>query len=547
MQRELQQLKIMNWKSLLPRLYLPLLLLLCIAYAWRPIEGGFDVWAHAAVGKWIWANQRVPRTSLFLWSEPSTPWVAHSWLSQIFFYGLLTKFGPLGVVIFSTVMVTTVFFLLWKTIQIDKQISFWVPLIFALAIWTSAPRFQPRQELFSALFLVLTLAFLMAWSNGRFDDWLRNKGLLDASLVAVPIITLFFLWVNMHALIAVGLLLILMTVMSDIVQSQFGTDRFDAPARSRILVLVAIACFCFAATLLNPYGLHYWEAAKILRPGSQTKYTDEWQPLLKSGDFLSYFIAEIILLGVSFLAWTANPQRRWSHLLWMIFAIVLVISSRRMLWLSSIMFLATLANNAQYLDTPSVWRKWRKFSKGDQFEAIPDGLRNLAHIGTVLCLLVWVLAAASRHTEKEGGKWSTLVRNVPNGAVKFLSSKPASFRFFNDYEDSSYLQWRLNGATFGTPTQLGPHPLYIDLLSAYPDSLMLEYFNILDATPKGIRQLNKRRINCIVLGDHYLKLDKKTRRWKTPLVKYLNSHPEWRVVSRDKEGIIWVRGKANVS
>lgn len=535
----------MNWKTLLPRLYLPLLLLLCIMYAWRPIEGGFDVWAHAAVGKWIWANQRVPRTSLFLWSEPNTPWIAHSWLSQLFFYGVLAKFGPLGIVLFSTFMVTIVFLLLWKTIQFDSRISFWVPLVFALAIWASAPRFQPRQELFSALFLVLTLAFLVAWSSGRFDDWLQHKGLLDASLVAVPIITLFFLWVNMHALIAVGLLLILATVVADIVQSQFGTDRFDSPARSRVLILVAIAGFCLAATLLNPYGLHYWEAAKVLKPGSQAQYTDEWRPLLDSVDFWPYFIAQMLLLGVSFLAWLANPQRRWSHLLWMIFAIVLVVSSRRMLWLSSIMFLATLSANAQYLDTPSLWRKWRKFSRGDQFEAIPEGLRNLAHIGTVLCLLVWVLAAASRHTEKEGGRWSTLVRNVPNGAVKYLADKPVGFRIFNDYEDSSYLQWRLNGAAFGTPTNLGRHPLYIDLLNAYPDSLMREYFHILDATPTGIRQLQKRRINCVVLGDHYLKIDPKTKRWKTPLVKYLSSNRQWRVVSRDKQSVVWVRGKTN--
>ena len=530
----------------MPRLYLPLLLLLCIMYAWRPIEGGFDIWAHAAVGKWIWANQRVPRAPLFLWSEPNAPWVAHSWLSQLFFYGLLAKFGPLGVVFFSTFMVTIVFLLLWKTIPRQSTIPFWLPIIFALAIWVSAPRFQPRQELFSALFLVLTLAFLVAWSSGRFDDWLQHKGLLEASLVAVPIITLFFLWVNIHALIAVGLLLLLATVVADVAQSQFGTDRFDAPARSRVLVLVAVAGFCLAATLLNPYGLKYWEAARVLQSGSQAQFVEEWKPLWKLADMWPYVIVQTLLFVVAILAWLANFQRRWSHFLWIIIAVALVASSSRMLWLSAIIFLVTLAANAQYLDTPTLWRKWRKFSRGDQLEAIPEGLRHLAHLGTVLCLAVWVLAAASRHTEKEGGRWSTLVRNVPNGAVNYLSKKPVGFRFFNDYEDSSYFQWRLNGATFGKPTQLGRHPLYIDLLNAYPDRLMTEYFHILDATPTGIRQLQKRRINCIVLGDHHLKIKKDKlhrNQWETPLVKYLNAHAEWRVVSRDKESIIWLRGK----
>jgi len=532
----------------LPRLYLPLLLLLCIAYAWRPIEGGFDIWAHAAVGKWIWANQQVPRESLFLWTAQGTPWIAHSWLSQLFFYGLLANGGPLAVVVFSTFMVTVVFLLLWKTMQHETTISFWMPLVFALAIWVSAPRFQPRQELISALFLVLTLSFLVAWSSGRFDDWLQHKGLLDASLVAIPIITLFFLWVNMHALIAVGLLLVLATVVADIAQSLFGADRFDAPARSRVLVLVAIAGFCVCATLLNPFGLKYWEAARVLQSGSQAQFVEEWKPLWKLADMWPYIFVQAGLFVVSVLAWLANPQRRWSHFLWMIFAAALIASSSRMLWIGAIIFLAIIAANAQYLDTPTLWRKWRKLSRGDQFEAIPDGLRHMAHLGTVICLVVWVFAAASRHTASDAGSWSTLVRNVPNSAVKYLASKPDTFRFFNDYEDSSYLQWRLNGATFGKPTQRGRHPLYIDLLNAYPDNLMFEYLLILEAKPSGIRQLQKRRINCIVLGEHHLKMTKDKfhrMRWETPLVKYLNAHPEWRVVSRDRQGIIWLRGKTN--
>lgn len=533
----------MNWKTILPRLYLPLLLLLCIAYAWRPIEGGFDVWAHAAVGKWIWANQQAPRESLFIWSEQHTPWIAHSWLSQLFFYSLLSNGGTLSIILFSTVMVTGVFFLLWKTMQQETKVAFWMPLVFALAIWVSAPRFQPRQELISALFLVLTLAFLIAWGNGRFDDWLQNKGLLDASLIAIPIITLFFLWINLHALVIIGLLIVLLTTFADILQARFGSDRFDAQARSRVLVLVAITCFCLLATLLNPYGLKYWEATKILQRGSQAQYVDEWKPLL-APDMWSYVFVEAILFGIGLLAWLANPQRRWSHLLWLALSAVLALSSRRMLWLAAIIFLAILAANANYLDTPTLWRKWRKLSRGDQFEAIPDGLRHLAHLGTVICLLVWVLSAVSRHVPNEGGSWKTLVRNVPDGAVGYLQNKPATWRVFNDYEDSSYLQWRLNGATFGKPGLLGRHPLFIDLLNAYPDRLMVEYFNILDATPVGIRQLQKRRINCVVLGDHYLKRDK-SKKWKTPLVRYLNKNPQWRLAFRDKQSMVWVRGKSN--
>jgi hypothetical protein len=64
------------------------------------------------------------------------------------------------------------------------MINFLVPLIFALAIWVSAPRYQPRQELISALLLTMLLAFLVAWSRGRFDDWIRRRDSASLSLVA---------------------------------------------------------------------------------------------------------------------------------------------------------------------------------------------------------------------------------------------------------------------------------------------------------------------------------------------------------------------------
>ena len=209
-----------------PRFYLPLLLLLVAAYAWRPLEGGYDFWAHAAVGRWIWAHGRVPREALFLWSEPHTPWIAHSWLSQLMFYQLLARGGILAVAIFNVVMPVAVFFLMWRVWKREAQINFLTPLIFALAIWISAPRFQPRQELISALLLTILLATLVAWSQGRFDDWLRRQDGFHLSLVAAPLVTLFFLWVNLHALVAVGLISLWIAVFGDYAQALF--DRGDA-------------------------------------------------------------------------------------------------------------------------------------------------------------------------------------------------------------------------------------------------------------------------------------------------------------------------------
>jgi hypothetical protein len=514
-------------------------LLLVAVYAWRPLEGGFDFWAHAAVGRWIWAHGRVPRETLFIWSEPHTSWIAHSWLSQLLFYGLLARGGVLAVAILNVAFPVAVFFCLWRLWKRQATMNFLVPLLFALAIWVSAPRFQPRQELISAFFLTVLLAFLVAWSQGRFDDWVRRRDSAHLSLIAAPLVVLFFLWVNLHALVATGLIVLWLAVLGEIVQA-FADRGGAAPLnRSRARVLLAVALLCSLATLLNPYGFSYWQAAEQLKPGNMSKSIEEWRPFWQVPGTAIYALIEAILCGAALIAWRANLQRRWMNLVWLLFGAALSLRSVRMFWIAAILFLVVLAANAVALDSPTLWRSWRRLTKGNILDPIPDGMRLIARGGTVLVLLVWLLAAASRHTRRDAGTWSTLVRNTPEGAARRILSGRLPRRIFNDYEDSSYLQWRLNGFVPGTHKVLteGRFPLFIDLLNAYPDRLMDEYLAILNASPQGIKRLQQRRIDCVVLGDHH---------WHSGLHKYLARHrAEWRRVFQDKQSIIWVRTHAS--
>src|SRR5688572_28751949 len=77
------------WLKWLLWLYGPLLLLLAAARAFHPLSGEIDTWAHAAIGRWIWQNGQVPQQTLIIWVADPIPWVAHSWLSQLLFYGAI--------------------------------------------------------------------------------------------------------------------------------------------------------------------------------------------------------------------------------------------------------------------------------------------------------------------------------------------------------------------------------------------------------------------------------------------------------------------------
>jgi hypothetical protein len=530
----------------LPRLYLPLTTLLCLVYAWRPIGGGFDFWAHAAVGRWIANHMQVPRQTLFLWSA-SSEWVAHSWLSELFFYILMQAgeslrrgWGTYVVVIFTALIITATFLLLWRLWMRHGQLNILAPVLFALAIWCSAPRFQPRQEIFSALFIVLLLAYLIAWSEERFGQWQtvsRSDDVPDS--LAFALVPLFLLWVNLHALVLVGLALLAVTVICDALQ-----DGFDA----RVRLLAVVAVLCAIATCINPYGPDYWSAADQLRPGNMAQYIEEWKSPLYSDALVPvmgfYVIAEFILVAAAFGAWRLNPQRRWSNAAWLLVMSYLFLRQRRHLWLLAIVSLAVLAANARYLDTQAMWTWWRRKTKQPQMPEIPAGLRAIAQMGVVFCLALWIATAALT-------KWRDLWppravgRDVPEGAVRTIQTRDLHGRMFNDYENSSYLQWRLNGPLQSGPNRgrvltNGQRPLYIDLLNAYPDGetgLMVEYLDAVFKPGRAAQVLERRRINYVVLGAH---------RRKSPMVQYLMGQGKtvWTHIYKGADADIWVRRNA---
>jgi hypothetical protein len=397
-------------------------------------------------GRWIANHMQVPRQTLFLWSE-SSPWVAHSWLSELLFYGLMRAGeivrpggGPYVVVALTALVVTATFLLLWRLWLRHATPNIFAALLFGLALWCSAPRFQPRQEIFSALFIVILLAYLIAWSEERIASWevqARDPDRLDA--LSFALVPLFLLWVNLHALVAVGLVILITTVACDALQ-----DRID----SRVRLLGVVATLCAIATCINPYGLDYWSAADQLRPGNMAQFIEEWQSPLASNATMpalwSYVFVEFVLAGAAFAVWRLNPARRWSQVAWLLLMSLLFLRQRRHLWLFALVSLAVLAANARYLDTETMWNWWRKTTGQPVGLGIPAAMRNMAHGGVVFCLALWIATAALT-------KWRDLSppravgQDVPERAATVIERRMLRGRMFNDYENSSYLQWRLNG------------------------------------------------------------------------------------------------------
>jgi hypothetical protein len=481
--------------------YLVLLVLLCVPLAWHWPFGAEDFWAHAAVGRWIVENGQVPRQALFLWSSDE-PWIAHSWLSQVTFYGLL-RAGVGWVQLFAIGMVAASFAVLWRVWRRQAPNAVGVPaVLFAVAIGFSADRFQARPELFTGLFLAVLLSALVGWprepSPGRRD-------VLRVAAVAL----LFPLWVNCHGQAALGVALLLVTAACEWVQT--GGSR-----QARLLAVAG--ALSAAGLLLNPYGVRYWEA---YRGTTGVVFTGirEWMPIWQTPtERPEVVIAAAALTLLAVVSWLANPDRRWAHLAWLVLLGACYLRARRFVWLLNLTSLAVLAANVAVLDL----QRWRRGRRGKP-TAEPTGTLSWlgrAVVGVVLLVAV-VMAVNDIPTPREE------IRFAPAGVADFILERRIPGRIFNDYENSSYFQWRFGGRP----------PLFIDLLNVYSEEVQRDYDAILEVNPRGVAALDERQIGCVILttirphGVTSLK----------PLADFLDRSSNWIKVHGDGEGSVWVR------
>lgn len=501
-----------NHRPFLPQFYLPLILILCAGHTWVPLNERDDFWSHAAVGRWIWQHHEIPRHTLFLWSA-KIPWVAHNWLTQLQFYGLMSlggeKYGPYLANFLTVIIVCVTFMLLFRLWSSRGRINIFLPLLFSLALWCSAPRFHPRPELWSALFLMILLWFLTERHNPD-GHWVQTPR------VALSMVLMFALWANLHGGVALGLVILLLTLVGDI-----GHDRF-APRTIGLLIIFVLALL---AVCINPYGTHYLSAIKQAN-SSLFKNIDEWKPYWAEPRMpWSYVIGEGVLALAALIVWIGSSKRRWSQLLWLIFISASFVMARRHLWNVALISLTVIGANAAWLDTDAMWRGWRRLTQRTNPHAvgpIPSGLRFVAHAGAIACLISAILIATPRDTFP----LRATSRNLPVWLTDYVRTHKPPGRLFNDYEISTYLEWRFGGNP----------PLFIDMINAYPTELLNpDYFDMIAANERGLRLFDMHRIRCIILRIH------KSSEAIDQLARYLNAGHGWKHIYDRADGDIWTR------
>src|SRR5271170_7087996 len=144
-----------------------------------------DLWWHLRTGQWIVETGHVPHSDPFSFTRSGHAWVSHEWLSEVVFYQLWKHGGAAALIVFSAIVTTTGFMLLYLRCLSRGVKGHWAAAATVLGALASAPSWGVRPQMFTFTFASLLL-------------FLINRG-EDRPRLLFWIPPLFLLWLNLHA------------------------------------------------------------------------------------------------------------------------------------------------------------------------------------------------------------------------------------------------------------------------------------------------------------------------------------------------------------
>jgi len=209
-----------RWDRIAPALVTSL----AAVFAFRRLDD-FDTWWHLAAGRFIALHKTIPAKDVLSHTVRDHPWINLQWGFDLAIYALDALLGPVSLSIAAAAAFTLTTWLLYRLVRPEIGNTAGAVLVLA-AVLVAQDRFNIRPEMASFPLLLVVLAILVrATRAGGRGAW----RLLPVMLV----------WVNLHALFAVGALAIVCAFLG-------------APSRRLALWgLVSVA-----AAIVNPFGVH---------------------------------------------------------------------------------------------------------------------------------------------------------------------------------------------------------------------------------------------------------------------------------------------------
>ncbi len=265
-----------------------------------------DLWGHLRFGLEHVRTGQLATSDPYSYTAGDHPWVNHEWLSEWILGRSYMAWGDQGLLILRAALMLTSLICMGRVFA-RRHVSVTAAVAWGMfAIPVLAEFFRLRPQMFTYALMSLLLLICDTYRPGR-----------ARVLCWIPL--LIATWANLHAGFVAGLGVLGIVAASWCWRARGRSDRVMV-WRHWCLVLAASV----AGTLLNPYGLRYWEfvwyAVRLERP-----HVTEWRPMVGQHFLIvATYVAAVVIPAA---AWLGSCRRHgWYELL--LFGLAVALAGR---------------------------------------------------------------------------------------------------------------------------------------------------------------------------------------------------------------------------
>lgn len=209
--------------------------LLFVALFSNPVAD-YDLWGYLAFGRTFFERGRIPFQDIFSYAPTKPLWIYHEWLTGVFFYSIYKYTGAAGLQLLRYVIILLTIYLMYLTAGKRSDNPLWsIIAILPATLLISFGYVPVRAQIFTYLFFILTLFILENVRTG-------SKPSLLWWLLPIQIV-----WCNLHGGFISGIGLIFLYALGEGIYNP------------KIFPFIRIGLAALLSTLINPYGIHYWQ------------------------------------------------------------------------------------------------------------------------------------------------------------------------------------------------------------------------------------------------------------------------------------------------
>jgi hypothetical protein len=372
--------------------------------------GESDIWWHLRNARYLLQYHSLPRVDMYSFGAAGSPWLNHEWLSEIPFYLGFETMGLQGLVaVYFVVIVlifTAVYYLSCRAGADCKDAT----VVTAVAIAFGWVSIGPRMLLFGWLCMVALLLVLDRFQRTGKGLWLLPP--------------LFALWINLHGSWVFGMVVLVVTIASGLVEGKWGlvvAHRWSALQLKKLFATLALS---LAALFVNPFGykLPLYPFDLLFRQQTNLAHIQEWQ----SVDFNTSHGKLAMIMIIALLAAALFSRRRWrlDEVILAVFALFCALSHLRLLFFAGLILPPILAP------------RLKLFPPYDK--EIDKPWLNAVIMGGIIGSMIFFFPPEAKLQQEVNTEF-------PTAALEFMQQKHLRGRIFNPDSWGGYMEWNTPG------------------------------------------------------------------------------------------------------